>query len=202
MNKINTSDISHLNNNFLEIDKRDVNEKVREKKISLRKENFMQKIFRKRLNLKDKNNYNSQNEVILRDLKISDPQKDFEIKFLVRIFFNIKLLLLKDREIIEVLLNLLNSEFIDYQKLAVLKIREYLNGGLEDKNEILFDNILLQKLIQVLIVSSDKSIWVIQIFIYCVNKKIFSMRFTGFLLILQVEKMSIQMNLIQIICLI
>ncbi len=89
MNKINTNDIFHLNNNnnILNIEKKDLIKKEQEKKISLRKEKFLNKIFQKRLEDKNKNK-NFHNEISLSELNIKEEEKNFEINFLVKIFKN------------------------------------------------------------------------------------------------------------------
>ena len=69
---------------------------------------------------------------------------------------------LKDNEILGILFNLLNSDLIDFQKLGVLRVREFLNRKFkEDNYEIQFNDILFKELIKLLYVSSDRSILVI-----------------------------------------
>jgi hypothetical protein len=83
MNKINTNNISHFNKNILNYEKKDLTQKEQEKKISLRKEKFINKIFQKRLENKNKNK-NFHNEINLSELNIKDEEKLFEINSLVK----------------------------------------------------------------------------------------------------------------------
>jgi hypothetical protein len=84
----NNNNIKHIKINFLEIDDKNYTNKEQEKKLSLRKEKFTQKIFDENIKMKKikKININIDKEEI-KFLKIPENQKIFEIKNLVKFLF-------------------------------------------------------------------------------------------------------------------
>ena len=83
--------IKHKKKFFLEVDNKESIDKEQEKKLHLRKENFMQKIFVENFNLKlNEKNQNRGKEIYL--LKISEDLKKFEIKNFVKfLLINIRI---------------------------------------------------------------------------------------------------------------
>jgi hypothetical protein len=83
--------IKHTKKFFLEVDRKESIDKEQEKKLHLRKENFMQKIFVENFNLKlNEKNQNRGKEIYL--LKISEDLKKFEIKNFVKfLLINIRI---------------------------------------------------------------------------------------------------------------